>query len=120
MCAGVPFDFSHSFLAKDVLQISPKLGARVEHEQPKHRLAWCHFNQGAGQSCPMPRTIRLRGGSSMNLRFMCFLAACLAISSPALADEQPGLLRRMSCSMVRFYIAKYSAPAAEQWARSKG
>jgi hypothetical protein len=56
----------------------------------------------------------------MNLRFMCFLAACLAISSPALADEQPGLLRRMSCSMVRFYIAKYSAPAAEQWARSKG
>jgi hypothetical protein len=56
----------------------------------------------------------------MNLRFMCFLAACLAMSSPALADEQPGLLRRMSCSMVRFYIAKYSAPAAEQWARSKG
>ena len=56
----------------------------------------------------------------MNLRFMSILAACVAISSPALADEQPGQLRRMSCPMVRFYIAKYSAPAAEQWARSKG
>jgi hypothetical protein len=31
-----------------------------------------------------------------------------------------GILHRASCTMVRFYVAKYSAPAAEVWARSKG
>ena len=31
-----------------------------------------------------------------------------------------GILHRASCTMVRFYVAKYSAPAAEAWARSKG
>jgi hypothetical protein len=61
-----------------------------------------------------------RGGSSMNLRFMWIVLACLAMTPPASADEQPGLLHRMSCSVIRFYIAKYSAAVAEQWARSKG
>jgi len=28
--------------------------------------------------------------------------------------------RRASCTLVRYYVAKYSAPAAEAWARSKG
>lgn len=56
----------------------------------------------------------------MNLRAMCALAACLAMTPPAYADGQAGLLRRMSCSVIRFYIAKYSAPVAEQWARSNG
>ena len=56
----------------------------------------------------------------MNLRFSYVLLACLAVSRPALADEQPGLFHRASCAMVRFYVAKYSAPVAEQWARSKG
>ena len=56
----------------------------------------------------------------MNLRFMWILSACLAMAPPANADEQVGLLRRMSCSVIRFYIAKYSAAVAEQWARSKG
>jgi hypothetical protein len=56
----------------------------------------------------------------MNLRAMGALATCLAMAPPVHADEQPGLLRRMSCSVIRFYIAKYSAPVAEQWARSKG
>jgi hypothetical protein len=56
----------------------------------------------------------------MNLRAMCVLAATFAMSPAAHADEQAGVLRRMSCSVIRFYIAKYSAPVAEQWARSKG
>jgi hypothetical protein len=56
----------------------------------------------------------------MNLRFICVVAACLAVSPPALADEPSGVLHRLSCSVVRFYVAKYSAPAAEQWARSNG
>jgi hypothetical protein len=61
-----------------------------------------------------------RGALSMNLRFTCVVAACLAVSHPTFADEPSGVLHRLSCSVVRFYVAKYSAPAAEQWARSKG
>jgi hypothetical protein len=68
----------------------------------------------------MSRAQMARGASSMNLRFMWIFLACLAMSPPARADEQPGLLHRMSCSVIRFYIAKYSAAVAEQWARSKG
>jgi len=33
---------------------------------------------------------------------------------------QAGAMQRMSCSLVRFYVAKYSAPAAEAYARSHG
>lgn len=51
---------------------------------------------------------------------MAVLAAGLGASSAACAGEQAGILHRVSCSMVRFYVAKYSAAAAEQWARSNG
>jgi hypothetical protein len=40
-------------------------------------------------------------------------------SQIAEAGEQ-SVLRRVSCSVVRFYVAKYSVGAAEAWARSKG
>jgi hypothetical protein len=40
--------------------------------------------------------------------------------SAAVASEKPGMLRRMSCTLVRFYVAKYSESAAEAYARSKG
>jgi len=60
------------------------------------------------------------GGSRKNLRFMCFLTVCLGVSPSAFAGQQSGFLHRISCSAVRFYVAKYSAPAAEQWARSRG
>jgi hypothetical protein len=43
-------------------------------------------------------------------------AICLAM----IPQAQAGELRRMSCAVVRLYVAKYSAPAAETWARSKG
>ena len=43
----------------------------------------------------------------------------LALSPDAFAGES-GVFRRASCTLVRFYVAKYSAPAAESWARSKG
>jgi hypothetical protein len=56
----------------------------------------------------------------MGLRWVCILAASLGVSSFAHAGEQSGVMQRVSCSVVRFYVAKYSAPAAEQWARSKG
>lgn len=56
----------------------------------------------------------------MNLRLMCVLGLCLGIPGDALAGEHSGVLRRISCPVVRYYVAKYSASAAEQWARSKG
>jgi hypothetical protein len=56
----------------------------------------------------------------MGLRWVCILAALLGLPSLAYAGEQSGVMHRVSCSVVRFYVAKYSAPAAEQWARSKG
>jgi hypothetical protein len=51
------------------------------------------------------------------MRWMCAVAVCLASAPEANAS---GILHRASCSVVRFYVAKYSAPAAEAWARSKG
>jgi hypothetical protein len=56
----------------------------------------------------------------MDLRLIAVLAICLGASSAASAGEQSSLLHRASCSVVRFYVAKYSAAAAEQWARSNG
>ena len=58
----------------------------------------------------------------MNLRWPGVLLLLLCLGTPATvsANEQPGVFRRVSCSVVRYYVAKYSAPAAEQWARDKG
>jgi hypothetical protein len=44
----------------------------------------------------------------------------LAFAQTAEAGEKSGLLHRMSCTVVRYYVAKYSESAAESWARSKG
>ena len=56
----------------------------------------------------------------MGLRWLCVLALCLGIPSAGFAGEQSGVLRRISCPVVRYYVAQYSASAAEQWARNKG
>ena len=50
-------------------------------------------------------------------RCICTAVACLAFASQASAS---GIVHRASCTMVRLYVAKYTAPAAEAWARSKG
>ncbi|WP_074118421.1 hypothetical protein [Bradyrhizobium sp. AS23.2] len=48
-------------------------------------------------------------------------AALLALVPDAMAGEpQPGVFRRASCTVVRYYVAKYSAAATETWARSHG
>lgn len=44
----------------------------------------------------------------------------LALPQVADASEKSGLLHRMSCTVVRYYVAKYSEGAAESYARSKG
>jgi hypothetical protein len=56
----------------------------------------------------------------MALRFVCVMALYLGLSPTAFAGEQAGIFHRVSCTVVRYYVAKFTAPAAEQWARSKG
>jgi len=36
------------------------------------------------------------------------------------SHERTGTVHRASCSVVRYYVAKFSASAAEMWARSHG
>jgi hypothetical protein len=47
-------------------------------------------------------------------------ALTLSLTSGALAGRGQGVVHRVSCTVVRFYVAKYSASAAEMWARSHG
>ena len=56
----------------------------------------------------------------MLIKGLIVSAALIALAPDAVAGEQPGVFRRASCTVVRFYVAKYSAGAAEAWARSKG
>jgi hypothetical protein len=42
------------------------------------------------------------------------------LKNPEEAADKPGAFHRLSCPVVRFYVAKYSAGAAESWARSSG
>jgi len=48
------------------------------------------------------------------------IALVLGLVPNADARDQSGILHRMSCAMVRYYVTLYSAAAAEQYARSKG
>jgi hypothetical protein len=50
---------------------------------------------------------------------MC-LVTCFGLAPPAEAGGRSGLVHRASCTVVRFYVAKYSVYAAESWARSHG
>jgi hypothetical protein len=54
----------------------------------------------------------------MGYRLLFIFAIGLGLA-PAEASAE-GLLHRASCSVVRFYVAKYSAEAAEAYARGKG
>lgn len=44
----------------------------------------------------------------------------IAIFSGLATQAEAGDFHHMSCTVVRLYVAKYSAPAAEAWARSQG
>jgi len=50
-------------------------------------------------------------------RWICAAAICLSITPRANAS---GTFHRASCTVVRFYVAKFSAFAAETWARNHG
>ena len=45
-------------------------------------------------------------------------AGIVISASTAGAGDASGYVRRASCTLVRYYVARYSAPAAEAWARS--
>ncbi len=55
----------------------------------------------------------------MLMRGIGAVALIVSLSSAALAETQ-GILHRISCTMVRGYVARYSASTAEMWARSHG
>jgi hypothetical protein len=50
---------------------------------------------------------------------LLFIFALLFAMAPVEASAE-GIFHRASCSVVRYYVAKYSASMAEAWARSKG
>jgi hypothetical protein len=52
-------------------------------------------------------------------RWICVAAICLGLAPKAEAGEHSGLVQRASCTVVRYYVAKYTASAAETGARSK-
>ena len=49
-----------------------------------------------------------------------FLAVLCTTAGDARAGDQQPIFHRVSCTVIRFYVAKYSAGAAESWARSHG
>ena len=55
----------------------------------------------------------------MGLRLLSVFAVLFVAMAPVEASAE-GILHRASCSVVRYYVAKYSASMAEAWARSKG
>ncbi len=56
----------------------------------------------------------------MLFRWGCVVAICFGFGSQAEAGERSGIVHRASCAVIRYYVAKYSASAAEMWARSRG
>ena len=60
------------------------------------------------------------GDPKMLLRWGCVAAICFVFAPQAKASEHSGLIHRASCTVIRYYVAKYSASAAETWARSRG
>ena len=52
----------------------------------------------------------------MRARWICITMIFAGLAPQAKAGE----MHRISCALVRFYVAKFSAPAAEAWARNKG
>jgi hypothetical protein len=56
----------------------------------------------------------------MLMRAIAAVTLMLSMGSGANAGARHGVTHRMSCSEVRYYVAKYSAATAEMYARSHG
>lgn len=53
-------------------------------------------------------------------RLLCIAAISFGLIPQTVAGEQTGRIHHASCTVVRFYVAQYSASAAEAWARGHG
>jgi len=55
-------------------------------------------------------------------RSILAIALLTGVSSPSMADERirPTNFAKPSCAVIRYYVARYSAAAAEAWARNAG
>ena len=78
----------------------------------------CMFPRGTWMVAQLD--LSQRGLEKMLSRWGCVVVVCLGLASQAEAAERSGLVHRASCAVVRFYVAKFSAYAAEAWARSHG
>ena len=56
----------------------------------------------------------------MPFRGLIILVVLFVWSTDAFAEERAGIFHRASCSVVRYYVVKYTEAAAEAWARAKG
>ena len=61
-----------------------------------------------------------RGDAMIRLGMAAFVLMLTQVAGASAAERSTGLLHHMSCTVVRYYVAKYSEPAAEAWARGKG
>lgn len=77
-------------------------------------------NAAPERSALFPLIFRMKDRPGMGLRWFVALAVVFGLSPDAFAGEPSGVFHRASCTVVRYYVAKYSASAAELWARSKG
>jgi hypothetical protein len=56
----------------------------------------------------------------MAVRWICIAVIYIGLVARAEAEVHFATARRASCTVVRYYVAKYTASAAEAWARSRG
>ena len=56
----------------------------------------------------------------MLLRGVGTLAIILSLTPGAIAGSHSTILNRVSCTVVRYYVSRYSASTAEMWARGHG
>jgi hypothetical protein len=76
-------------------------------------------DDGRFQNIPISKGAPLMGLRAFFIAAVLVGSAQIGMAQIAEAAEQSAV-RRMSCSVVRFYVAKYSQGAAESYARSKG
>jgi hypothetical protein len=69
--------------------------------------------KGGSRSCRM-----VPKGVDMLIKSIAAIALLISARDGATASDKPA--HRFSCTLVRLYVAKYSLPAAETWARSHG
>ena len=72
----------------------------------------------------MSEIIKLRCKALRSLRLLGALVVATSIgfvisASAAGAGDASGYVRRASCTLVRYYVARYTAPAAEACARDR-